>query len=856
MPGTRKQPGGKTGRTASKPAAGKSPGTGRKLVVVESPAKAKTINRYLGRDYVVKASMGHVRDLPPKEMGVDLEHGFTPTYELLATRKKVLTELRKHARSAGEVFLATDLDREGEAIAWHLAESLGAARTKFRRVIFNEITPQAIREAFAAPRGIDMDKVNAQQARRILDRIVGYKVSPLLWKKVARGLSAGRVQSVAVRLVVDRERDIDAFMPDEYWKIPAVFTGDVASAGMLAEQWQAFMARRDEKGNPPTQERQQAFLAEREAFRAELVTWGGEKFRAGNVDEALEAARAIGMVVEQVRRKKDPKGKGPAETRVSVVARTDPEAVKFTVRRLRQRTSRSRPPAPFTTATLQQAAAVRLRFGTSRTMRIAQQLYEGVAVPGEGGVGLITYMRTDSRRLSRDAIEQLRSFIAETCGPEYLPEKPNLYASGGRAQEAHEAIRPTDAARRPDELRDALSDEQLKLYRLIWQRAVACQMAPALWQVTEADICPELPAGQEATFKAMGRRLEFDGFLKIAGMPRGGEQVLPHLAEGEQVAPVDLKASQHFTQPPPRFTEASLVKALEADGIGRPSTYASIIRTIQDREYVCQVDRAFCPTDLGIVVTDKLVKHFPNLFDVRFTAHMEDELDKIEESQADWVSVLEDFYKPFSKQLAKATEEMVHAKAETSPSEYTCETCDKPMVYRFSRNGRYLACTGYPDCKTTHPVDKDGRKIEQTVMDVACPKCDQPMVLRRGRYGPFLSCSKYPDCDGVLNLDRKGFVKLPTPPPLEVPMACQKCGAGLYLRRGRRGPWLACSAFPKCRGRGAFKTLPPEQQKDLELKLMNHEKAHPTPAVRTLGGTPIGEQHKPLPAETVKDGSA
>ena len=822
-----------------------SAGSGKKLVVVESPAKAKTINRYLGMDYIVKASMGHVRDLPPKEMGVDLENGdFTPTYELLAGRRKVLTELKRYARTAPEVFLATDLDREGEAIAWHLAESLGVRKDRIRRVIFNEITAPAIQEAFADPHDIDMDKVNAQQARRILDRIVGYKVSPLLWKKVARGLSAGRVQTVAVRLIVDREREIDAFDPEEYWKIPGIFTPDTAAAADLACEWAAFIATRDEKGNPPTLEAQQGFLTDHQAFRAELVQWGGEKFKSDKAEEAVEAAKALGLIVEDLERTEDPKGKGVARNRIKVIGQVDPSGPAYTIQGLRQRDSRSRPPAPFTTATLQQSASVRLHYSASRTMRTAQALYEGIEVAGEGTVGLITYMRTDSRQLSGEAIKHVRGYIQDTFGEKYLPEKPNIYTSGGRAQEAHEAIRPTDVTRRPEDLRSVLREDQFRLYRLIWEQFVACQMPPAVWTVTEVDILPE---GVDAAFKAMGRRLAFDGFLRVTGLPRGGNQILPDLADGQAVAPLAIRPSQHFTQAPPRFTEASLVKSLEADGIGRPSTYASIIQTIQDREYVKQVDRSFHPTDLGIVVTDKLVGAFPELFDVRFTAHMEDELDKIEESGAEWASVLREFYGPFSERLAKAADEMVHARAETQPSDYTCESCGKEMVYRFSRNGRYLACTGYPECKTTHPVDKEGKKLEQMNVDLACPKCSSPMMLRRGRYGPFLSCTRYPDCDGVLNLDRKGFVKLPSAPPLQVELACPKCESPLYLRRGKRGPWLGCSKYPKCRGRMGWKALKEDQQKDLDLQLMNHEKDHPQPALTTLDGTPIGDQHIPTP---------
>ena len=850
-----------TGKTVKKATAGPrgrgggKSANGRKLVIVESPAKARTINRYLGTDYIVQASMGHVRDLPAKNIGVDVENGFAPSYELLAGRKKVVTELRRYAKSAPEVFLATDLDREGEAIAWHLAECLGVAPEQIRRVIFNEITRGAIQTAFASPREIDMDKVNAQQARRILDRIVGYQISPLLWRKVAPGLSAGRVQSVAVRLIVEREREIEAFTPEEYWRIAAVFTADCEAAGQLGREWGQFLKQLDEKGNGPTRDAKQSFLGERNAFQAELVTWNGGRFKVSEAETALAVAKAVGLNVDDVIRREEPEAKGPAGNVVTVVGHLD-GGPTFTVTDLKQRDGKSRPPAPLITSSLQQKASSVLRFSAQRTMRVAQQLYEGIEVPGRGQVGLITYMRTDSRNLSREAVEQVRSLIAEKFGPQYVPEKPNVYASGKRAQEAHEAIRPSDATIIPDELAGALSEEQYKLYKLIWKQFVACQMPPAIWKVTEASITAETPSGP-AVFKAVGRSLAFDGFLRVAGLPRSGDQILPELQTGQAVAPVEIDPTQHFTQPPPRYTEAALVRALEADGIGRPSTYASIIQTIQNRKYAQLKERTFRPTDVGKVVTDKLVKHFPKVFDVRFTAHMEDQLDKVEEKRQDWVGVLEDFYGPFHANLERATEEMVHAKAEAEPSDYTCEKCGLPMVYRFSKNGRYLACTGYPDCKSTHPVDEKGRKISVVLVDVACPNCAKPLVLRSGRYGPFLSCSGYPDCKGIVKLDKSGCVKPPSAPPLQVELPCPKCQAPLNLRRSKRGPWLSCSKYPRCRGRQGWKALPEEQQKQLELQLLNHEKAHPQPTISTLDGTPVGENHKPveLPADSAAPAS-
>ncbi|MBI5722568.1 MAG: type I DNA topoisomerase [Planctomycetes bacterium] len=775
----------------------KAPGSGKKLVIVESPAKAKTINRYLGRDFIVKASMGHVRDLPEKGFGVDLENGFIPTYEPLSGRKKVLSELKKTAESSPEIFLATDLDREGEAIAWHLAESLHISPQRLRRVVFNEITATAIRAAFEHPRQIDMNKVNAQQARRILDRIVGYKVSPLLWRKVARGLSAGRVQSVAVRLIVEREREIEAFMPEEYWKVSAIFTPDIAGAAQTAQKWRQFLQQRDEKGNGPTRDSQTEFLAACGAFAAELTSFNGEKFKASDADQAVKIAKALGLAVSDVRKTEDPSGKGSAKNLVTVIGSLD-KPPAFAVSSVNRRQSRVNPPRPLNTAALQQAASVQIRFSASRTMRIAQQLYEGIDVPGEETVGLITYMRTDSVNISGEALTAVRKLIGEKFGNAYLPEKPNFYASAQRAQEAHESIRPTEVARTPQSLMGALSDEQYKLYDLIWKRFVACQMTPAVWSVTEADIAADTPAGK-AVFRAMGRTLAFDGFFKVTGVPSGGEPTLPELSEGRQVAPVEINPTQHFTQPPPRYTEASLVKTLEAQGIGRPSTYASIIQTIQDRNYVELPDRAFRPTNLGLVVTDKLVNHFPEFFDVQFTAKMEDELDKIEESKLDWVGVLDRFYGPFSRTLEKATQEMVHAKAETQPSEYVCDQCGKPMVYRLSSKGdRYLACTGYPECKTTCPVDKEGKKVVRIEVDVPCPQCGGKMILRRSRFGAFLGCSKYPECKGILSCDKDGQ-PLKTVKAEEIKQECPQCGAPMAVKFKGRRAFLGCSKYPDCK---------------------------------------------------------
>ncbi len=780
--------------------------TGKNLVVVESPAKAKTINRYLGDDYIVLASMGHVRDLPRKSLSVDIDNDFEPTYEVVTDRKKLVGQLKKQAKTAPMVFLATDLDREGEAIAWHLAETLDVPTDRIRRVVFNEITKTAIDEAFREPRTLEMNRVNAQQARRILDRIVGYEISPLLWRKVATGLSAGRVQSVAVRLIVDREREIEAFTPDEFWRMEAVFSTDLTAPGTMSDQWRQFMATLDSKGARPTREKQGQWLTEREGFWAELTHWKGEKADIRNVDTAREVAEAIGMVIDDVQRTEDPKGKGPARNLVSLKTRLyEPDGssglANFKVTAITEKDSASRPPKPFTTASLQQAASTQLRFAASRTMRVAQQLYEGVNVPGEGNVGLITYMRTDSLALSNDALTMARDYISEHFGPRYLPDKPKRYVAGGRTQEAHEAVRPTSAALTPESLRGCLNEPQFKLYRMIWNRFMACQMTPAIWSITDAAITAETASGP-ATFRAVGRRLAFDGFMKVTGVySRGADQILPAVAAGQTLAPLELTPQQKFTQPPPRYTEASLVRSLEAEGIGRPSTYASIIQTIQDRGYTEQIERRFYATAVGIKVTDKLVEHFPRIMDLRFTAHMEDQLDRVEADELNWVDVLREFYDPFKDNLERAREEMQHAKAETEPSDYTCEECGKPMVYRWSKNGKYLACTGYPDCKKTHPVDRDGKKAEQKILEGSCPQCKGDMLLRRSRFGPFLGCTNYPECRGTLPCDADGN-PLKLVKESEVTGECPVCGGKMAVKRKGRRAFLGCTNFPDCDGTG------------------------------------------------------
>lgn len=859
--------------TAYKPGAAE----GRHLVIVESPSKAKTINKYLGRDYLVLASVGHVRDLPsrnPKGVkspvpGVDLEHDFKPTYQVSDGKERVISDLKRAARetleSGREIWFATDLDREGEAIAWHLAQELGIKSKDAKRVVFPAITKTEIEKAFSHPHAIDEDRVNAQQARRILDRIVGYQVSPLLWKKVARGLSAGRVQSVAVRLVVEREREIRAFIPDEYWSIDGLFTRELAKAAGLSRAWTNFMAQKDAKGNAPTIKSQNGFLGENSAFRASLIEIAGEKFdvRSTSTSETIEdltgrmqkVAKLAGLTNIATTTKDTLTGKGPARFERTLTGTIDP-AAKYAVTGIETRRTSSRPAPPFITSTLQQAGANRLGFGAQRTMRAAQQLYEGIDIPGEGPVGLITYMRTDSTHISADAIDMARTHIRREHGEKYLPEKPRFYTSSNKAaQEAHEAIRPTSLEYSPTRVRNVLSPDQLKIYELIWKRFVACQMVDAQWDSTSVTITGGTDAKAPCTFRATGRSLAFDGFLRVAGVPQAAdEQLLPALPESTPLAAIALDVEQKFTSPPPRYSEGSLIKILEAEGIGRPSTYASIISVIQERNYVEKLEGRFYSTDLGEVVTDKLIDAIPEIMDVGYTREMETQLDKVEEDHLDWIDMLRKFYGPFKKSLASAEKNLTHAKAETvpAPDEYKCPTCGSSLVYRFGKNGRFLSCSTYPTCNYASPVDREGkpRPAAETV-DVACPKCANPMTKRVGRFGPFLGCSKYGDkvapCDGILNLDKKGRVVAPSMPPLATDLPCGVCEAPLNLRAGLKGPWLSCSRFPKCRGRGKWAELPDEKRTALEKALKKHESEHPIPLIKTMSGKPLTDTNgKPM----------
>jgi len=865
---------------------------GKSLVIVESPAKAKTINKYLGNDYVVLASVGHVRDLPSKNPkgikdpvpGVNLDKRFQPSYEILSGKETVMKDLKRAAKDAlstgGQVWFATDLDREGEAIAWHVAQELGIDSKDAQRVMFTAITKAEIEKAFHNPHAIDEERVNAQQARRILDRIVGYQVSPLLWKKVARGLSAGRVQSVAVRLVVEKERQIEAFVPDEYWTVTGNFVLDASAAGKLGPQWKSYIESKDEKGKGPTVKAQNGWLSQNNAVRAQLVEFDGKKFDPRTISssivpelevlthdtieerrEQVNAAFAdsgshdlsggVRSVVEacglsdvscDVQDQKD--GVGPARW-VRTISGSCKGDLEYQIESIETKRTKSRAAGPFITSTLQQAASSRLGFGAQRTMRAAQGLYEGVNIPGEGPVGLITYMRTDSTHIDSGALNDVRGHINKTYGDKYLPEKPNFFKTTNKgAQEAHEAIRPTDVSRHPDSMPSSLKDDQRKLYKLIWERFVACQMVAAEWDATSVMIRGGVD--NKALFKATGRTLAFDGHYRVSGVPTSGDELnLPKLAEKQPMYPFAMDPAQRFTAAPGRYSEASLIKTLESEGIGRPSTYASIISTIQDRKYVEQIARAFWATDLGMVVTDKLVEGFPILMDLGYTRDMEGKLDAIEDEHLDWIEMLQGFYGRFSKSLERAHEEMMHAKAELrpAPEEYRCEKCDSSLVYRFGKNGRFLSCSQYPDCNWACPCDRQGRPQMAEFVDVKCPKTGRPMIRKVGRFGPFLTTpleeGETNDDGMILNIDKKGFVNAPSVPPLLTELECGTCQSPLNLRNGARGPWLGCSRFPKCRGRGKWTGLEDAERADLEAKLDAQEKANPVPIITRMDGTAL-----------------
>ncbi len=734
---------------------------GKNLVIVESPAKARTINKYLGKDFVVKASMGHVRDLPKGKLGIDVDHDFDTQYQVIRTRSDTVKELKKSAKAATTVYLAPDPDREGEAIAWHLIQALELPEEKVFRITFNEITKRAVQEALQHAGRVKDSLVQAQQARRILDRLVGYKLSPLLWEKIARGLSAGRVQSVAVRLLVEREVEIRAFRQEEFWRITAF----LSKAGAIEPR------RRGEELDE----------SDPNLFTAELKRRDGKTIELPNETVAQEILDGL-------------------------------SGQEFKVTSVEKKRKSVKAPPPFTTSLLQQQASTRLRFSAKKTMRVAQQLYEGIDVGGsDGQVGLITYMRTDSFRLANEAIDGIRNLIGQSFGVDYLPGNPNVFAARKGAQEAHEAIRPTDVDRSPDRLKEHLTSDQYRLYRLIWERVVASQMANAQFDQTSVSI----DAGPY-TFTTRGRALVFDGHLKISGLEKGsGEQDLPALHEGEVLDVQRVDKTQHFTQPPARYSEATLVKALEKNGIGRPSTYATILSTIQDRGYATLVDRKFHATDLGEVVTNSLVQHFPDIFNYEFTAGMESKLDLIEDKKAEWLKVVRDFYDAFSHDLDKASETMTNLKVQPAPDGQTCPTCGRPMLQRFNRFGKFLGCSGYPECKHIQRIGKDGqieeKRPEPEKTDEVCEKCGKPMVIRDGKRGRFMACSGWPKCKNTFSVDAEGK---PIKPRL-TDVACDKCASKMIVRFSRRGPFLGCSAYPKCRG---TKQLPPEMKEQIKAE--------------------------------------
>ncbi len=701
-----------------------------KLVVVESPTKARTIGKILGKDFKITASMGHVRDLPKGKLGIDVDHEFAPTYSVPRDKSSTLKEIRQLGKNATSIYLATDPDREGEAISWHLAKALkwDLDSPDLQRIVFHEITPGAIKEAFEHTRPLDIDLVNAQQARRILDRLVGYELSPLLWSKVQRGLSAGRVQSVALRQIVDREKEIQAFEPKEYWTMEANLSKD---------------------SRP---------------FSALLHSVQGERRKIQLPDEAIVREIEANL-----------------------------ESASYVVTSVKTKERRRRPSPPFTTSTLQQEAGRKLRFAARRTMRVAQQLYEGVSLGREGSTGLITYMRTDSTTLASSAIGEARKYISENFGDRFLPKGARIYKTRSKgAQEAHEAIRPTSMFRTPDSLKTRLKPEQLRLYTLIWKRTLASQMADTIYDATSAEIRASSQSSDKSyIFRATGTRTKFLGFATLYKEgkdddPQEDGKPLPKLEKDDLLNFKKLESKQHFTQPPPRYTEATLVKLLEEKGIGRPSTYAPILGTLTDRNYVTKEKNRLHPTALGTNVSDLLTQFFPDVMDVAFTANMEDSLDEIARGVRQWVPMLESFYTPFKKTLQEAKVKMPKVKVE-EPTDETCEKCGQPMVIKTGRFGRFMACTGFPECRNTREIGADGSTpAKEEATDEECDKCGSPMVIKTGRFGRFMGCSNYPKCRNIK--------------PMKTGASCPKCENGdLLERRSRRGVFYGCSNYPDCK---------------------------------------------------------
>ncbi|MFC1598837.1 type I DNA topoisomerase [Patescibacteria group bacterium] len=692
----------------------------KSLVIVESPTKAKTISKFLSKDFKVESSFGHIRDLPQKELGVDVDKDFKPKYEIPVKAKKQVKKLKELLAKSDKVILATDEDREGEAIAWHLLKALKLKEKDTQRIAFHEITKKAIEQALASPRQIDMNMVDAQQARRILDRLVGYKLSPFLWKKVARGLSAGRVQSVAVRLICERESEIEAFKQDEYWSIEAELEKD------------------------------------KQKFIAELKKENDKSFKKLDIKDEKQAQQILDNL----------------------------NKASYQVQSVDRKETKKQPPTPFTTSTLQQEASKKLGFSAKQTMMLAQRLYEGINIGKQGSVGLITYMRTDSLNLSTTSLDNIREYINSTFGKEYLPDGAKIFKTKSKgAQEAHEAIRPTDVNNTPEDIEQYLEPRQFRLYRLIWQRTLACQMQPAIMDSTKVDI----KAG-DYTFRANGSVIKFPGFLKVY-QTAVKENILPDLQEKDELNLIELKKNQHFTQPPARYSEAMLIKALEEYGIGRPSTYAPTLSTIQDRNYVIKnEEKKLQPTDIGLLVNKLLVEHFPKIVDYNFTANIEADLDKIAEGKKKWIPLIADFYTPFIDNL-KLKEKEIDKKAITEEkTDAVCDKCGSPMVIKMGRFGKFLACSNYPECRNTQPLFGTKEEQEAQETDEKCPECKNPLVVKMGRFGKFLACSNYPECKFTKQIVKSTGLK------------CPQCKKGdVVIKKSKRGKiFWACNQYPDC----------------------------------------------------------
>ncbi len=698
---------------------------GKSLLIVESPTKVDTLKKIVGKGFVIKASVGHLKDLPKKKLGVDVDNDFKPDYITIRGKGKILAALKAAAKKADNIYLAPDPDREGEAIAFHIANEMKKlTKGKIYRVMFNELTKKAVTEAMQNPTELNLNRVNAQQARRILDRLVGYKISPILWKKVHRGLSAGRVQSVALKMVCDREKEILDFKREEYWTITA-----------------------DLKGSQEPE------------FQAKLFKVDQEKIEVTQEAQALEIVKAV-------------------------------EGSEWLLEEITKKERKRNPVAPFITSTLQQEASRKLNFSPKKTMMLAQRLYEGIALEGKGTVGLITYMRTDSTRMADEAIGNLRDFILDKFGKEYIPAKPNTYKVKKSAQEAHEAIRPTDFSIEPKPLKDLLEKDLYRLYELIWLRAVSSQMVPAILDTTQFDI-----RSGKYLFRANGSVIKFMGCLKVyveatdddSGAGARADKILPDLPKGEKLQLQKILPEQHFTQPPPRYTEALLVKALEEKGVGRPSTYASIISVIKDRDYVHSEEKRLAPTELGSLVFDLLMENFPNIMTEEFTAQMEDKLDQIEEGKLEWVDTLKEFYVPFEKDLVEAEKKMRDIKSQVEETDEVCEKCNQPMIIKWGRFGKFMACSGYPECKNTKEIGGKDEGPDAVKAEGNCDKCNSPLIIKVGRFGKFMACSAYPDCK---------FTK-----PISTGVSCPEtdCKGYISARRTKKGrTFYGCSEYPNC----------------------------------------------------------